>query len=365
MGVTGPGTAQPARARLVPLTYRLRLFCVSGDWNDRNACRPKRPTCTLFPVQKAAALVTGEKQWGALSRAIRAAMSAARAGHTGCSLPNGRKRMTQALVPGELSCLMEDLAARVDYVRQAAVLSADGLPLGSSHGLSQADAEHLAALAAGVQSLARGAGAHFEGGGIRQTVIEMDTAFLFIASARYRYVPGRADRPAGRRRCRGLRDDRAAQADRAAPRSGAPMSLRPGAGDQAAAGRGLEGVSRAERGPARGVPRRRTRTARRRRAVAGVHLGANGGPEPRAPGRRAAGSASRTPLDVVASRRFPLRVRADGRLRHARPAGPANGDSCRERRTGHGGLRGGPAASPAVCRTACRRTATSRRADRP
>jgi len=56
--------------------------------------------------------------------------------------------MPQALVPGELSWLMEDLAARVDYVRQAAVLSADGLPLGSSHGLSQADTEHLAALAA-------------------------------------------------------------------------------------------------------------------------------------------------------------------------------------------------------------------------
>ena len=60
---------------------------------------------------------------------------------------------------------MDDLASRVDYVRQAAVLSADGLPLGSSRGLSQADAEQLAAVAAGVQSLARGAGAHFEAAG--------------------------------------------------------------------------------------------------------------------------------------------------------------------------------------------------------
>ena len=34
-----------------------------------------------------------------------------------------------------------------------------------------------------MQSLARGAGAHFDGGGIRQTVIEIDTTFLFIASA--------------------------------------------------------------------------------------------------------------------------------------------------------------------------------------
>ena len=109
----------------------------------------------------------------------------AQAGRTSRSLPDGPGTMPQALVPGELSWLMEDLTSRVDHVRQAAVLSADGLPLGSSHGLSQADAEHLAALAAGVQSLARGAGAQFEGGGIRQTVIEMDTAFLFIASAGY------------------------------------------------------------------------------------------------------------------------------------------------------------------------------------
>ena len=106
------------------------------------------------------------------------------------------------------------------------MLSADGLPLGSSHGLSQADAEHLAALAAGVQSLARGAGAQFEGGGIRQTVIEMDTAFLFIASAGYGtclavLTDQRADAGVG-----GLRDDRAAQADRAAPGGEAAVRAR-------------------------------------------------------------------------------------------------------------------------------------------
>jgi predicted regulator of Ras-like GTPase activity (Roadblock/LC7/MglB family) len=63
------------------------------------------------------------------------------------------------------------------------ILSRDGLMVGTSQGLGRDDAEHLAALAAGVQSLARGAGQHFKGGEVRQTVIEMETAFLFITAA--------------------------------------------------------------------------------------------------------------------------------------------------------------------------------------
>jgi uncharacterized protein len=62
-------------------------------------------------------------------------------------------------------------------------LSQDGLALGASRGLDQADAEHLAALAAGFQSLARGAGRHFGGGEVRQTIIEMASGFLFVTAA--------------------------------------------------------------------------------------------------------------------------------------------------------------------------------------
>jgi predicted regulator of Ras-like GTPase activity (Roadblock/LC7/MglB family) len=79
--------------------------------------------------------------------------------------------------------LLEDLAAKADYVRQAVVLSPDGLTLGSSPGLSQEDADHLAALAAAVNSLARGVGHRFQGGQVRQTIIEMDAALLFISAA--------------------------------------------------------------------------------------------------------------------------------------------------------------------------------------
>jgi predicted regulator of Ras-like GTPase activity (Roadblock/LC7/MglB family) len=53
----------------------------------------------------------------------------------------------------------------------------------ASHGLAREDGEHLSALAAGVQSLARGTGRHFHGGEVRQTIVEMEHAFLFIITA--------------------------------------------------------------------------------------------------------------------------------------------------------------------------------------
>ncbi len=91
--------------------------------------------------------------------------------------------MIGGVAPGELNWLLENLASTVDRVRQAVILSADGLTLGNSPGLSKDDADHLAALAAGVQSLARGASQRFSGGEVRQTIIEMDAALLFITAA--------------------------------------------------------------------------------------------------------------------------------------------------------------------------------------
>ena len=91
--------------------------------------------------------------------------------------------MTEVPPYGELSWLLQNLDARVDHVRQAVVLSADGLTMGSSKELNSDDADHLSALAAGVQSLARGASRRFRGGNVRQTVIEMDDALLFVTAA--------------------------------------------------------------------------------------------------------------------------------------------------------------------------------------
>jgi predicted regulator of Ras-like GTPase activity (Roadblock/LC7/MglB family) len=83
----------------------------------------------------------------------------------------------------ELDWLLANLAATVDGVLNAVILSPDGLPLGRSPGLADPDAEHLSALAAGASSLARGAGAKFGCGEVQQTIIEMDAALLFITPA--------------------------------------------------------------------------------------------------------------------------------------------------------------------------------------
>ncbi|MFF7614131.1 roadblock/LC7 domain-containing protein [Streptomyces lavendulae] len=84
---------------------------------------------------------------------------------------------------GELDWLLDDLVTRVREVRHAVVLSNDGLAVGSSSALSREDAEHLAAVASGFHSLAKGAGLHFRTGGVRQTMVEMDEGFLFVAAA--------------------------------------------------------------------------------------------------------------------------------------------------------------------------------------
>jgi predicted regulator of Ras-like GTPase activity (Roadblock/LC7/MglB family) len=83
----------------------------------------------------------------------------------------------------ELSWLLDDLVRRVPQVSKAVMLTQDGLAIGASAGLAREDAEHLAALAAGFQSMARGAGQHFGGGRVRQTIIEMESAFLFVSAA--------------------------------------------------------------------------------------------------------------------------------------------------------------------------------------
>lgn len=89
----------------------------------------------------------------------------------------------QRYTMSQLDWLLDDLVMRVPHIDRAVYLSQDGLALGASRGLDQADAEHLAALSAGFQSLARGTGRHFGGGAVRQTIIEMTSGFLFVSAA--------------------------------------------------------------------------------------------------------------------------------------------------------------------------------------
>ncbi|GGO21157.1 dynein regulation protein LC7 [Microbispora rosea subsp. aerata] len=83
----------------------------------------------------------------------------------------------------DLAWLLDDLVARVAEVEHGIVLSTDGLLLAGSKGLRTEDAEHLSAVASGLQSLARGVGERFQGGSVRQTIVEMKSAYLIVTVA--------------------------------------------------------------------------------------------------------------------------------------------------------------------------------------
>jgi predicted regulator of Ras-like GTPase activity (Roadblock/LC7/MglB family) len=82
----------------------------------------------------------------------------------------------------QLDWLLDDLVMRVSHITRAVFLSQDGLALGASRGMEQSDVEHLAALAAAFQSLARSASHHF-GGDARQSIIEMSSGFFIVSAA--------------------------------------------------------------------------------------------------------------------------------------------------------------------------------------
>ncbi|MFD1933758.1 MULTISPECIES: roadblock/LC7 domain-containing protein [Nonomuraea] len=83
----------------------------------------------------------------------------------------------------DLNWLLDDLVSRVPETEHGIVLSRDGLLMASSKGLDTADGERLAAMAAGLQSLAAGVGVHIGGGQVRQTVVELNSRFLIVTAA--------------------------------------------------------------------------------------------------------------------------------------------------------------------------------------
>jgi predicted regulator of Ras-like GTPase activity (Roadblock/LC7/MglB family) len=92
--------------------------------------------------------------------------------------------MTQTKGNGEqLGWLLDNLVSRVANVRQALLLSRDGLVVATSQNMSREEGDNLSALAAGVHSLARGVGRQVGGEEVRQTIIEMNSAFLFVMAA--------------------------------------------------------------------------------------------------------------------------------------------------------------------------------------
>jgi len=81
-----------------------------------------------------------------------------------------------------LAWLLDEFVKNVG-ARAAAVVTDDGFIKFTNSELPSEDAERLAAITAGSQSLATGAGRHFDGGSVRQVLMELDNFTLFIASA--------------------------------------------------------------------------------------------------------------------------------------------------------------------------------------
>ncbi|MEV6632616.1 roadblock/LC7 domain-containing protein [Actinoplanes sp. NPDC051470] len=83
----------------------------------------------------------------------------------------------------DLVWLLSGLVDRVPDTRSALLLSSDGLRK-AAHGLDDDGADHLAAIASGLFSLARSAGTRFGGSeGVRQVVCELDDSLLFVSAA--------------------------------------------------------------------------------------------------------------------------------------------------------------------------------------
>lgn len=83
----------------------------------------------------------------------------------------------------DLNWLLDDVVSRVVGAQNAIVLSADGLLIGKSAGMSKDDSDQLSAIASSLQSLAKGVSKQFSRGRVLQNMIEMEHGYLFVSAA--------------------------------------------------------------------------------------------------------------------------------------------------------------------------------------
>lgn len=82
----------------------------------------------------------------------------------------------------DVSFLLDGFAMRVPGVREAAVVSSDGLVLAMSRGLLRDSGDQLAAVTAGLVSLTAGAARCFGAGDVNQVIVEMAGGYLFVTA---------------------------------------------------------------------------------------------------------------------------------------------------------------------------------------
>jgi predicted regulator of Ras-like GTPase activity (Roadblock/LC7/MglB family) len=82
----------------------------------------------------------------------------------------------------DMGWLLNNFASSVAGIAHVVAVSADGLLLASSSDLPTDRADQLAAITSGVVSLTDGASRMFQAGAVQQTIIEMDSGYLFLMS---------------------------------------------------------------------------------------------------------------------------------------------------------------------------------------
>jgi uncharacterized protein len=83
---------------------------------------------------------------------------------------------------GRLDWMLSEFTRDTPGVDLAVVLSADGLRLATSPGVTEDLGDQIAAAAAGLASLARGTARLLGDGKLTQTILEMESGYLFVSA---------------------------------------------------------------------------------------------------------------------------------------------------------------------------------------
>ncbi|MGD2102163.1 MAG: roadblock/LC7 domain-containing protein [Acidimicrobiia bacterium] len=92
--------------------------------------------------------------------------------------------MTITSAASNLNWLLGRLIDTVPGIKQAVVVSSDGLALAKSDGVDRETAERLAAVSSGMIGLAYGSAGRFGAGPVSNVIVEMQRGWLFVTGIR-------------------------------------------------------------------------------------------------------------------------------------------------------------------------------------
>lgn len=90
--------------------------------------------------------------------------------------------MTLSDKANNVNWLMANFVRSTPGVEQAVAVSSDGLLIALSSQLERASADKMAAIITGMRALAHGAASELNKGQVRQVLVEMQSAYLFVSA---------------------------------------------------------------------------------------------------------------------------------------------------------------------------------------